>query len=139
MGMLKSAIKRAAARRADDDGSGKAKRQKRRNGSAHSGIARKTPVSDQLYHFLTTHCGMEIDKDQGVARTDVVRALPKYIKENALNKGRLVIPDDNMKPLFPKDFDFADPETQVTFFSIYKFINHNFLKDEPLEKEKPSK
>lgn len=125
LGMVKSAIKRAASRDAGPGNENGPTKRRKRVVSSRSGIAKKTLVSNELFEFLTTHCKMDgLDPQEGVARTDVVRCLPKYIKEKQLNQGRVVIPDEPLRTLFPPDFDFE--KCEVTFFTIYKYINHNF-------------
>lgn len=96
-----------------------------------SGIAAKCQITDKLRDFLVEHCELTVPED-GIARTEVVRAIPAYIKKHGLNNGRIVSLDDNLKTLV-RDEDVADQE--VTFFTIYKFINHNFIKAQKTEAE----
>ena len=97
---------------------------KRKRGAGNSGIAAVCQISDTLRHFLAEHCQIDVPA-AGVARTDVVRAIPAYVKKHKLNEGRRIHLDDNLRALL--DREVPDDEV-VTFFNIYKHINHNFLK-----------
>lgn len=99
--------------------------------TARSGIAKKTLISDALKEFLIKECGLEV-ADDGIPRTEVVRALPKYIKKEQLNEGRTINVNESLKALFQPDFDFSQ---EITFFNIYRFINHNFFKKNESEIE----
>ena len=99
---------------------------KRRKGNGNGntkGISAKTPVTQVLRDFLVEHCGIEpFEASEGIPRTFVVRAIPKYIKANGLATGRNVNPDEALRALLPTP-DFAE---NITYFSIFKHINHNF-------------
>lgn len=92
----------------------------------NKGIGAKTPVTDALRDFLVDRCGLDpFEANDGIPRTEVVRAIPKYIKKEGLATGRNVQPDEALRKLLPSpDFD-----EQLTYFSVFKHINHNFLKD----------
>lgn len=92
----------------------------------NKGIGAKTPVTDVLRDFLVDRCGLDpFEANDGIPRTEVVRAIPKYIKKEGLATGRNVQPDEAMRKLLPSpDFD-----KQLTYFSVFKHINHNFLND----------
>lgn len=122
MGMLKSAI---ASKRRRSTVKAKPTGRKLTKGM---GIAKKTPITEQFATFLEKSCELEVDRSgecPAVARTDVVRALPKYIKKEKLNDGRAVIYErdpEGLKRLLPDGF-----EDDITFFSMYKHINHHFI------------
>lgn len=86
-----------------------------------SGFAKPTTVSNELCKFLNKEEGTKI------ARTDVAKALTKYIKNNNLqfseNK-QIIIPDDNLKTLLGITSENTD---QITFFNIQKYMNKHFL------------
>jgi hypothetical protein len=123
MGMLKAAIASKRRRLAQNN---KAKPSARRLTSG-LGIAKKTPISDSFANFLEKSCGIVVDRSgdsPAIARTDVVSAMPKYIKGKQLNKGRVVCYEqdpEGIKLLLPDGFD-----QEITFFSLYKHINHHF-------------
>jgi hypothetical protein len=100
------------------------KRRRGGNGTGNTkGISAKTPVTQALRDFLVEHCGIEaFEASEGIPRTFVVRAIPQYIKANGLATGRDVNPDDALRKLLPTP-DFAE---NITYFSIFKYINHNF-------------
>lgn len=85
-----------------------------------SGFAMPTTVSNELCKFLNKEEGTKI------ARTDVAKALTKYIKINNLqfseNK-QIIIPDENLKVLL----GIKDDE-HITFFNIQKYMNKHFVK-----------
>jgi chromatin remodeling complex protein RSC6 len=84
-----------------------------------SGFAKPTTVSNELCKFLNKEEGTKI------ARTDVAKALTKYIKINNLqfseNK-QIIIPDENLKILL----GIKDDE-HITFFNIQKYMNKHFI------------
>ena len=53
----------------------------------------------------------------------MVRAIPGYIKANGLATGRNVVPDAELRKLLPRGF-----KDDLTYFSVFKHINHNFIK-----------
>lgn len=124
--MLKSAI--AKKRRLEKKKDTTAPKKERSPNT--SGIAAVCQVTEALRDFLVEHCEITVPPE-GIARTEVVRAIPKYIKRNNLSEGRKVTLDDNLRTLMRQD-DIEGQE--ITFFTIYKFINHNFIKK---EKAKP--
>ena len=120
MGMLKSEI--ASKRRRAPK-----KTQTPRKLAKGVGIAKKTPITDVFANFLESACDLKIDrngKQALVARTEIVKALPAYIKAKNLNQGRVVNyknDPDGLGSLMPENFD-----SEITFFSLYKHINHHF-------------
>ena len=121
--MLKSAI--AKKRRLEKKKDTNAPKKERSPNT--SGIAAVCQVTEALRDFLVEHCEITVPPE-GIARTEVVRAIPKYIKRNNLSEGRKVTLDDNLRTLMRQE-DIEGQE--ITFFTIYKFINHNFIKKEP--------
>lgn len=120
MGMLKSAI--ASKRQRPQRPKGPPRRLA--NGL---GIAKQTPITNQFATFLESACNLQVNRTgdkPAIARTEVVKALPKYIKDQNLNQGRAVCYNRDpkgLKLLLPDNFD-----QEITFFSLYKHINHHF-------------
>lgn len=96
---------------------------KRKRQATSSGIAAVCQISDALRDFLVEHCDIAV-APEGLPRTEVVKAIPAYVKKHGLNEGRKINLDDNLRGLMQEDPD----EEEITFFSIYKHINHNFIK-----------
>jgi chromatin remodeling complex protein RSC6 len=86
-----------------------------------SGFAKPTNVSNELCKFLNKEEGTKM------ARTDVAKALTKYIQNNNLqfseNK-QIILPDENLKILLG-----INDEEKITFFNIQKYMNKHFLSD----------
>lgn len=100
------------------------KKSKRRvsNGGAKktpSGFAKPTPLSDSLCSFLGVPKGTEL------ARTDVTRRINAYIKEHNLQDPqdkRKIHPDTKLGTVL------APSDGPYSFFSLQRFIKHNFVK-----------
>lgn len=90
------------------------------------GINKPVLISPEFETFLKEKAKMSI-KDNMVSRVDVVRGMSKYIKENKLNEGRVVNARDDagLSALLKKD---TPPEIDITFFNLYRYINHHFIK-----------
>jgi len=86
-----------------------------------SGFAKPTKVSSELCKFLNKEEGTQM------ARTDVAKALTKYIKSNNLqfseNK-QIILPDEKLKTLLGVTTD-----DKITFFNIQKYMNKHFITD----------
>lgn len=121
---IEKVLKRAITRKRKLEGQETKGTKRKRGGGGASGIAAVCQISDALRDFLVEHCGLTVP-EQGLPRTDVVRAIPAYVKKHGLNQGRQISLDDNLRSLM--DHEVADDEV-ITFFNIYKHINHNFLK-----------
>jgi chromatin remodeling complex protein RSC6 len=96
----------------------------------NSGFNRPQPVSDKLRTFLGLADG------EMISRSQVTRKVNQYIKEHDLkhpDNGRIIVMDDKLKTLLDP------PEgVQVTFLTMQKYISPHYIKDEPVEAEKPS-
>ena len=90
------------------------------------GINKPVLISPEFEAFLKDKAKMSI-KDNMVSRVDVVRAISKYIKDKKLNEGRVVMARDDagLSALLQKD---TPPEIDITFFNLYRYINHHFIK-----------
>ena len=86
-----------------------------------SGFAKPTKVSKELCSFLNKEEGTQM------ARTDVAKALTKYIQTNNLqfseNK-QIILPDEKLKTLLGVTTD-----DKITFFNIQKYMNKHFITD----------
>lgn len=83
-----------------------------------SGFAKPCKISKELCAFMNKPDGTEL------ARTDVTRALNKYIKENKLQNAlnsRIIMPDHKLKTLL----DIKENE-ELTYFNLQKYMNRHF-------------
>lgn len=83
-----------------------------------SGFAKPCKISKELCTFMNKPDGTEL------ARTEVTRALNKYIKENKLqniSNSRIILPDDKLKSLL--DLKEGD---ELNYFNIQKHMNKHF-------------
>ena len=88
-----------------------------------SGFAKPMKISNDLCCFLNKEEGTEL------ARTDVTKALIKYIEQHQLqdttNK-KIINPDTKLKYLLGlNDDDISTPT--ITYFSIQKYMNKHFI------------
>lgn len=107
----------------------KAGQKKQKKGGDAKGGAKRTngfslPVklSDDMCKFMGIPSGTH------VGRTDVTKALTKYIKENDLQDKedkRNILPDAKLKAVLS-----STDQDKVTYFNLQKFIKHHFIKDE---------
>lgn len=84
-----------------------------------SGFAKPSKVTKELCEFMNTTEGTEI------ARTEVTRALIKYIKDNNLKNninGKIIEPDNKLKGLLG-----IEDGQELTYFSIQKYMNKHFI------------
>ena len=86
-----------------------------------SGFAKPSKVSSELCKFLNKEEGTQM------ARTDVAKALTKYIQTNNLqfseNK-QIILPDEKLKTLLGVTTD-----EKITFFNIQKYMNKHFINE----------
>lgn len=94
-----------------------------------SGFAKPSLLSNELCEFL----GME--KGSLIARTDVTRAITKYVKENNLfdqNDKRRIIPDGKLSALLGGSKPGPDGAApNVTYFNLQSHIKQHFIKEAP--------
>lgn len=86
-----------------------------------SGFAKPSKVTKELCNFMNQNEGTEI------ARTDVTKALIKYIKENKLENeknSKIIKPDDKLKYLLE-----INDDQELTYFNIQKYMNKHFVKN----------
>ena len=85
-----------------------------------SGFAKPCKVTKELCEFMNKEEGTEI------ARTEVTKTLISYVKENKLNdnnNGKIILPDLKLKKLLD-----INHETDLTYFTIQKYMNKHFIK-----------
>lgn len=85
-----------------------------------SGIAKPMKISSDLCFFLDKEVGSEL------ARTDVTKALIKYIEQNHLQDKtdkKVINPDTKLKCLLGLDED----SPKITYFNIQKYMNKHFI------------
>lgn len=82
-----------------------------------SGFAEPTVISNDLCEF------MELEVGSKLARTEVTKFICSYIKENKLDNGRDITPDNKLKNLLG-----VKPTDSVTFFNIQRHMNKHFIK-----------
>jgi len=89
------------------------------------GINKPVPITLELETFLRENAKVTTIHDNKVSRVDVVRGVSKYIKDNNLNNGRVVKAreDPGLSSLLQKD---TPPDIDITFFNLYRYINHHF-------------
>ena len=96
------------------------KKNKNKGNRKPSGFARPSKVTKELCEFMNKKEGTEI------ARTEVTRALVKYIKNNKLentSNSQLISPDNKLKYLLG-----IDDNQELTYFNIQKYMNKHFIK-----------
>ena len=95
------------------------KKNKNKGNRKPSGFAKPTKVTKELCEFMNKKEGTEI------ARTEVTRALVKYIKNNNLENAtnsQMIFPDDKLKFLLG-----IDDTQELTYFNIQKYMNKHFI------------
>ena len=95
------------------------KKNKNKGNRKPSGFAKPTKVTKELCEFMNKKEGTEI------ARTEVTRALVKYIKNNNLENttnSQEIFPDDKLKFLLG-----IDGNQELTYFNIQKYMNKHFI------------
>jgi len=97
-----------------------------------SGFAKPMKISNNLCTFLDKNEGTEL------ARTDVTRALIKYIEVNQLqdtSNKRVINPDAKLKCLLGlEDVKDDNSNPQITYFNIQKYMNQHFINTKPYKK-----
>lgn len=89
------------------------------------GFARPSVVSKEMCEFL------KVAPETLVSRTDVTKSLIQYIKthnlQNPENK-RQILPDETLSKLFGEE----SKKSELTYFTMQKFVNHHFPKQSEL-------
>ena len=96
---------------------------KRKPGNrAPSGFVMPARISDELAHFLEKPIGTEL------ARTEVTRALNRYINANNLknkDNGRNINADEKLSKLLK-----LTPDIKLTYFNLQHYMSPHFAKKE---------
>lgn len=122
--LQKAAAKRSRRSAVAGDGSADGQAATRRP----SGFAKPSLLSDDLCKFL----GME--NGSLIARTDVTRAITKYVKENNLFDAadkRTIVPDAKLSALLNTKPAVDGTTPKITYFNLQSHIKQHFIKDTP--------
>ena len=96
-----------------------------------SGFSKPVKVSNVILSILGKK------DDELASRTEITKFLCNYIKDNKLqdtNNRSVFIPDTKLAPLFATTPPGVDKNAPITFFSMHKYLQSHYLKDENEEK-----
>jgi chromatin remodeling complex protein RSC6 len=100
------------------------KKQKKSNETRKPcGFAKPSAVSKEMCEFLG------LTEGSLASRTQVTKKLIDYIKEKQLQgekNRRIIRPDDTLYKIFGE----SAKNEEITYFTMQKYVNHHFLKDE---------
>ena len=99
-----------------------AKKIKNKGNRKPSGFAVAGKISDELCEF------MQKPKGSTAARTEVTQYIIKYIKDNNLQwveNRKIIKPNTPLKNLLA-----VQPNEEVTYFNIQRFMNKHFIKEQ---------
>ena len=91
-----------------------------------SGFTMPTLITDELADFL------QLDRGTMIARTQVTKLLTQYIKENDLQDGRKINPNESLATLLRYNADNADSDDQLQYFNLQKYLKIHFVKATPV-------
>ena len=103
-----------------------AKKIKNKGNRKQSGFAVAGKISDELCEF------MQKPKGSTAARTEVTQYIIKYIKDNNLQwveNRKIIKPNTPLKNLLA-----VQPNEEVTYFNIQRFMNKHFIKEQTSNK-----
>ena len=103
-----------------------AKKIKNKGNRKPSGFAVAGKISDELCEF------MQKPKGSTAARTEVTQYIIKYIKDNNLQcveNRKIIKPNTPLKNLLA-----VQPNEEVTYFNIQRFMNKHFIKEQTSNK-----
>jgi chromatin remodeling complex protein RSC6 len=86
----------------------------------NKGFSKPTSITKELANFLKLDCNTKI------SRTEVTKIINTYIKDNNLQDSdnkKIIKPDTKLAILF------GDVNEEINFFSMQKYLNKHFLKD----------
>ena len=93
---------------------------------SNNGFNKPLEVSDKLRAFL------KLAADEKISRSQVTKRINEYVTLNNLKAGQVINLDATLKDLL------TPPEgINVTFLNIQKYINHHYIKAEPVPKKAP--
>lgn len=91
---------------------------------SNNGFNKPLEVSDKLRAFL------KLAADEKISRSQVTKRINEYVTLNNLKAGQVINLDATLKDLL------TPPEgINVTFLNIQKYINHHYIKAEPVPKK----
>lgn len=93
-----------------------------RRNNPNNGFNRPRQVTAALKEFLG------LAPDATISRTDVTKGVYGYIRENNLkhpDNGKIIMPDAKLKALLG-----TDPDTQITFTNIQRYISPHYIKED---------
>lgn len=103
-----------------DDPTGE-KREKRKS---NNGFNKPLKVSVEMQAFLG------LGADELISRSEVTRRITGYVKEKGLKhptNGRQIVLDQPLRTLLGVE----DPNTEITYLNIQKWISKHYVKDAP--------
>jgi chromatin remodeling complex protein RSC6 len=94
---------------------------------SNNGFNKPLEVSDKLRAFL------KLAVDEKISRSQVTKRINEYVTLQGLKAGQVINLDATLKDLL------TPPEgINVTFLNIQKYINHHYIKAEPVPKKAPA-
>lgn len=112
---LTKIVRKIKAKQEDPDG------EKAKKRAENNGFNRKQKITEKLSVFLG------LDKTELVSRSEVTKAINKYITEKGLKhpeNGRVLVMDDKLKDLLQPG------DTQVTYLNLQKFLSPHYVKED---------
>ena len=112
---LTKIVRKIKAKQEDPDG------EKAKKRAENNGFNRKQKITEKLSAFLG------LDKTELVSRSEVTKAINKYITEKGLKhpeNGRVLVMDDKLKDLLQPG------DTQVTYLNLQKFLSPHYVKED---------
>jgi chromatin remodeling complex protein RSC6 len=88
-----------------------------------SGFAKPTQLSPELTAFLG------LDPDTRLARTEVTKAINRYVKENELydaSNKRIILPDDKLQRLLFTQETLPEG-VPLSFFNLQRYLKQHFV------------
>jgi len=112
---LTKIVRKIKAKQEDPDG------EKAKKRAENNGFNRKQKITEKLSTFLG------LDKTELVSRSEVTKAINKYITDKGLKhpeNGRVLVMDDKLKDLLQPG------DTQVTYLNLQKFLSPHYVKED---------
>jgi upstream activation factor subunit UAF30 len=112
---LTKIVRKIKSKQDDPDG------EKAKKRAENNGFNRKQKVSDKLRDFLG------LKKNELVSRSEVTKAINKYITEKGLkhpDNGRVLVMDDKLRDLLQPG------DVQVTYLNLQKFLSPHYIKED---------
>jgi|SRR6056300_619241 upstream activation factor subunit UAF30 len=112
---LTKIVRKIKSKQDDPDG------EKAKKRAENNGFNRKQKISDKLRGFLG------LKKNELVSRSEVTKAINKYITEKGLkhpDNGRVLVMDDKLRDLLQPG------DVQVTYLNLQKFLSPHYIKED---------